>query len=456
MAKNDFSVGSVRRHIFLQAVPLMVAQFIQLLYNVVDRIYIGHLQGSDGLALTGVGIAFPVISLITAFTDLFGVGGAPLFSIARGAGKEERARDILGATAFLLFTCSLVITALCYGFKRPLLYLFGASDRTYTYANAYLSVYLIGTVFFMTGSGINYFIPAQGFPRTGMLTTMLGAVVNIILDPILIFGLHMGVQGAAAATVIAQTVSALWVFHFITGKRAILRLERSRFHFDAALTREITGLGLSGFIMKSTNGLVQAVCNTQLRTFGGDIYISIITIISSVRDLVFLPGMAIMQGSQPVLGFNLGARKYSRIREGIRTATGAAVLYAATAWLLVMLFPSLFIRIFTPDPEIIRIGANAARLYFSAFLFMIGQFSGQSIFVGLGKSREAIFFSLLRKVIIVVPMTLLLPNLFGLGVNGVWLAEPISNVIGGTAVFVTMLRTVYFRLPKTDDTEHTV
>ena len=349
-----------------------------------------------------------------------------------------------------------MITALCYGFKRPLLYLFGASDRTYTYANAYLSVYLIGTVFFMTGSGINYFIPAQGFPRTGMLTTMLGAVVNIILDPILIFGLHMGVQGAAAATVIAQTVSALWVFHFITGKRAILRLERSRFHFDAALTREITGLGLSGFIMKSTNGLVQAVCNTQLRTFGGDIYISIITIISSVRDLVFLPGMAIMQGSQPVLGFNLGARKYSRIREGIRTATGAAVLYAATAWLLVMLFPSLFIRIFTPDPEIIRIGANAARLYFSAFLFMIGQFSGQSIFVGLGKSREAIFFSLLRKVIIVVPMTLLLPNLFGLGVNGVWLAEPISNVIGGTAVFVTMLRTVYFRLPKTDDTEHTV
>lgn len=438
----------MRRAILMQSGPLLAAQLIQLLYNVVDRIYIGRIPGVQGAALTGVGIVFPVISLITAFTDWFAVGGAPLFSISRGAGDRERARRLMGATAWLLFSSSLVITITGFFLARPILYLFGASDNTYPYAGQYMRIYILGTVFFMLSSGLNYFINAQGFPKFGMMTTLLGAILNIVLDPILIFGLGLGVRGAAIATVISQTASALWVFYFLKSDRAEYRLERVYICADRGLIREILSLGLSGFIMKATNSLVQVVCNVQLRSFGGDLYVGIITIINSIRSIIELPLHTITHGSQPVLAFQYGAKKYRRLRQGISFQLLCGAAYSLLAWSAVLLFPRAFVGIFTNDPDILSHGVMAVRIYFLCFIFMVGQSGSQTVFVSMGKSGQAIFFSMLRKAIIVVPMTLLLPHF--MGVNGVFWAEPVSNLIGGSAAFLTMYFTVYRRLPKKD------
>lgn len=444
--EHDFSKGGMGRNILMQAIPLTIAQLIQLLYNIVDRIYIGHLPSSNGLALTGVGLTFPIISLITAFTNLFGMGGAPLFSIARGAGKTERAEKILGVSAWLLFFSSFLIMALCYLFMEPVLYLFGASDNTYPYAQEYLSFYLAGTTFSMVGTGLNFFINAQGFPRTGMYTTILGAALNIVLDPLFLFVLNWGVKGAAIATVISQAVSAIWVVCFLLGKRAIVPLKRNRIRFDLPLVKEICSLGMSGFIMSATNSLVQVVCNATLSFYGGDLYVGVMTVLNSVRDITSLPVSGITSGAQPVLGFNYGARQYRRVKKGILFTLAIGAAYSVAAWLLVILLPEFFMRMFTNEPDVIEHGAEALKLYFFGFFMMSLQFSGQSTFVSLGKSRHAIFFSLLRKVVIVVPLTLLLPMVGSLGVNGVFIAEPISNAAGGILCFSTMMATVWREL----------
>ena len=444
--EHDFSKGSVSRHIMMQAVPLMIAQILQLLYNVVDRIYIGHLPGEDGLALTGIGLVFPIISVISAFTNLFGMGGAPLCSIARGAGQNEKAKKIMGHSAVLLFGTSFFLTVLCYLLKRPMLYLLGASDATYAYADTYLVIYLTGTVFFMLGNGMNSFITSQGFPKTAMCTTMLGAVINLILDPILIFGLDMGIEGAALATVFSQFVSCLWVMRFLTGKRAIFRLEKKYVHLDWSLVREITALGMSGFIMQATNSVAQIACNAMLSIYGGDLYIGIMTILNSVREILSMPVSGITNGAQPVLGFNYGAKQYERIKKGIRFMTFAGSAYTVFAWAALVLFPKPFLALFTGNTEMIENGVRAVHLYFAGFVFMLFQFSGQSVFVALGKSKRAVFFSLFRKVVIVLPLTVLLPRFLSDGVAGIFLAEPISNVIGGLACFLTMYITVYRRL----------
>lgn len=446
--QNDFSKGGVGKNILMQAIPLTVAQFIQLLYNIVDRIYIGHLPGSDGLALTGIGLIFPIVTLVQAFTNLFGMGGAPLCSIARGAGKKEEAEKILGNTATLLFFSSFLIMGVCYLFKRPILYAFGASDATYVYADQYLTIYLAGTVFSMLGTGLNYFINSQGFPKIGMLTTLLGALLNIILDPIFIFGLNMGVRGAALATVISQGASAVWVLKFLTGKKAILTIKRPCLKLERRLVGRITGLGLSGFIMSGTNALVQIACNVSLRAYGGDLYIGIMTILNSVREVLSLPVMGITNGAQPVLGYNYGAREYRRVRKGILFTTLIGGIYSAAAWLAVVLFPDVFIRLFSDHADMLAAGREAMQLYFFGFVLMVFQFAGQSTFVALGKSKFAIFFSLFRKVIIVVPLTFLLPAIGGLGVDGVFIAEPISNAVGGIASFTTMMLTVWRKLGK--------
>lgn len=450
---NDFSKGSVEKSILIQAVPLTIAQLIQLLYNIVDRIYIGHLPGSDGLALTGIGLCFPLITIVAAFTNLFGMGGAPLCSIARGAGDQAHAEDILGVSAWLLFVSSILITIFCYALRQPILYLFGASDNTYPYADAYLSIYLLGTMFTMLGTGLNYFINSQGFPQIGMCTTLLGALLNILLDPLFIFVFHMGVRGAALATVISQAVSAVWVLRFLISDRAIIRLKRSCLHYQGALTREITTLGLSGFIMQATNCLVQVACNVSLQMHGGDLYVGIITIINSIREIVSLPATGITSASQPILGFNYGAKAYSRVRRGIVFTTLISVAYAALAWIVILLIPEQLIRIFNTNPETVQQGAVATRVYFAGFFFMVFQFCGQSFFVGLGDSRHAIFFSILRKAIIVAPLTFILPEVAGLGVMGVFLAEPISNVIGGLSSYITMLFTVWRKLSPPDKAE---
>lgn len=444
--EHDFSKGSMSRHIMMQAVPLMIAQILQLLYNVVDRIYIGHLPGEDGLALTGIGLVFPVISVISAFTNLFGMGGAPLCSIARGAGENEKAKKIMGHSAVLLFGTSILLMTVFYLLRRPVLYLLGASDATYAYADTYLVIYLTGTVFFMLGNGMNSFITSQGFPKTAMCTTLLGAVINLILDPILIFGFDMGIEGAAWATVFSQLISCVWVLRFLTGKKAIFRLEKRYFHLDWSLVREITALGMSGFIMQATNSVAQIACNAMLSIYGGDLYIGIMTILNSVREILSMPVSGITSGAQPVLGFNYGAKQYERIKKGIRFMTFVGSVYTVLAWAVLVFFPKPFLALFTGNKEMIENGVRAVHLYFAGFVFMLFQFSGQSVFVALGKSKRAVFFSLFRKVVIVLPLTVLLPRLMSDGVAGIFLAEPISNVIGGLACFLTMYITVYRRL----------
>ena len=329
--ETDFTKGGVGKNILMQAVPLTIAQLIQLLYNIVDRIYIGHLPGTDGLALTGIGLVFPLVALVTAFTNLVGMGGAPLCSIARGAGEEEKAEKILGNTATLLFCSSFGIMALCYLLKRPILFAFGASEATYVYADQYLSIYLAGTLFAMLGTGLNFFINAQGFPKIGMATTIVGAALNILLDPLFIFVFHMGVRGAALATVLSQGVSALWVLIFLTGKRAVLPLKKSRLTLDGSLCLRITGLGMSGFIMSATNCLTQIVCNVTLKIYGGDLYIGVMTILNSVREVLSLPVMGVTNGAQPVLGYNYGARAYGRVRRGIGFTTLIGGAYSLAA-----------------------------------------------------------------------------------------------------------------------------
>ena len=447
-SKNDFGQGSVAGNIMRLAIPMTLAQLINVLYNVVDRVYIGHIPHTSTEALTGIGLTLPVITIITAFANLFGMGGAPLFSMARGRGDRERARKIMANSLSMLLLSGILLMALCYIFKRPLLYLFGASDVTFPYADSYLTVYLCGTLFVMTSLGMNNFINAQGFGVTGMLTVSIGAVLNLLLDPLFIFVLHMGVQGAAAATVISQFVSAVWVFCFLTGQKAVIRITGKYMRPEAALVKEITGLGLSGFIMAVTNGYVQIMCNAALQRYGGDLYVGIMTVINSVREIVTMPVNGLSSGAQPVMSYNYGAEKYDRVRSAIRFSTLCSILFSTTAWALIFFFPHFFIHLFSSESELIREGVPAMRIYFFGIFMMALQFAGQSVFVALGRSKQAVFFSLFRKAVIVIPLTLLLPALGGLGTDGVFLAEPVSNFIGGTACFVTMMLTVWPALRK--------
>ena len=443
--KIDFSRGPVWRCILAQALPLTVAQLVQLLYNVVDRIYIGHMEGTDGLALTGVGLTFPVVTLIMAFTALFGMGGVPLFSMARGAGENDRAKRILGNSCALLLTSAVVLMAAGYVFCRPILFAFGASDASFVYAKAYLDIYLLGTVFSMTATGLNGYINAQGFPKIGMCSTVIGAVTNIVLDPVFIFVFDMGVAGAALATVISQGVSAVWVLRFLFSDRPPISLDRSRIRADRRTTGQIVKLGTANFIMQGTNFLVQVACNTTLQRFGGDLYVGVMTVTNSVREIFMLPVSGIINGAQPVISFNYGARAYDRVRSGIRFNTWVGSVYTVIAWGIIVLLPEFFFGIFNDDPAMLAAGVPMLKLYFFGFVFMAFQLAGQTTFQALGDAKHAIFFSLLRKAFIVVPLTLLLPQL-GFGVTGVFLAEPISNVIGGLACYSTMRLTVYRRL----------
>ena len=442
-ATNDFTQGSVPGNILRIALPLTLAQLVNLLYSIVDRIYLGRIPEVGRTALTGVGVCLPVISIVLAFANLCSSGGAPLCSIHRGKGEEEEARQIMGNAFTLLLLFGAALTAVGLVFHEPLLYLFGASDITFPYARDYLVIYLTGTMFVMISLGMNPFINAQGFGRTGMFTVILGAVLNLVLDPVLIFGLHMGVRGAAVATVISQGCSAAWVLLFLTGSRTVLRLTFASMRLAAERVGKILSLGLSGFFMAVTNSLVQILCNASLQFYGGDLHVSVMTVINAVREVISVPVSGLTQGCQPVLGFNYGAGEYGRVRRGIRFTATLVVLVAVTLWAVAMLFPEALIRIFNDDEELLTAGVSAFRIYFATFFGMAFMFAGQSTFVALGRAKHSIFFSLLRKVGIVAPLTLILPGVFGMGVNGVFLAEPISNVVGGAASFTTMLICVY-------------
>lgn len=441
-SKNDFSKGNVYKIIVSLAIPMIFAQLVQVMYNVVDRIYIGHLPGTSSTALTGLGLTFPVVTLILAFTNLFGMGGAPLCSIERGRKNDKKAELIMGNTFAMLVYTAFALMVTGYLVMKPMLYMFGASEKTYVYAASYLKIYLIGTPFVMLSAGMNGFINSQGFAGTGMMTTLIGAALNILLDPIFIFVLNMGVKGAAIATVISQFVSCIWVMRFLLGKKTLLLLRRENMRIVPKILKDIVGIGMAGFIMAASTGFVQITYNSTLKSFGGDVYVGIMTIFNSLRDVIILPAQGLSGAAQPVIGYNYGAKEYPRIKKAITFISISSILYMGLCQLLVMLFPKIFIHIFNSDPELVRLGVPAMRIYFSGFFILALQSAGQSVFVGMGLSKHAVFFSILRKVIIVIPLTLILPRLFGLGVNGVFTAEPVSNFIGGFACYITMLFTV--------------
>lgn len=443
--KNDFGEGSIAGNIMSMAIPMTVAQILNLLYNMVDRIYIGHIPGAGSLALTGVGLTFPVISMIAAFANLFGMGGAPLCSIARGRQDFNQAQRIMQNAFCMLIGTGIFVTIAGFLIERPLLYAFGASDATYPFASDYLKIYLLGNLFVMIGLGMNPFINSQGFGKIGMITVTLGAVINILLDPLFIFVFHMGVRGAALATVIAQFGSAVWVLCFLFSDKPILRLRLKWEAPDWPVVRQIMTLGVSGFIMNFTNSVVQVVCNRQLQFYGGDLYVGVMTVLNSVRDVSTMGIQGIANGAQPVISFNYGAGKKERVKQGIRFMTVVCIIYTCVVWMVTLTFPGPLIRMFNSESKLVAAGIPAMHIYFFGFCFMALQFSGQSTFQALGEAKYAITFSIFRKIVIVVPLTFMLPMIPGIGLFGVFLAEPISNVVGGCASFFTMLFVVWHK-----------
>lgn len=423
---------------------MLVAQILNLLYNIVDRIYIARIPKIGTAALGAVGLCFPLIVVITAFSNLFGSGGAPLFSIYRGKGEPQRAANVMNTSFTMVCVCAVVLMAVGFIFARPLLVLFGASTDALVYAYPYLMIYLIGTLPSMIATGMNPFINAQGYSTIGMTSVAVGAVANLLLDPLFIFVLGFGVQGAAIATVISQVLSAVFVFVFLTRKSElkVRFLKKKEFSECVGYAKNIVSLGTAGFIMQLTNSLVSICCNNILSDVGGDIYISVMTIVSSVRQLVETPIYAMNEGTSPILSYNYGACRPARVRKAMAVMSTMILGYTAVMWSIIILFPNALIGIFSSDADLMQDAVPALKQYFAAFICMDFQYIGQTVFKSLNKKKQAIFFSLLRKVFIVVPLTYLMPYMFHMGTAGVFLAEPVSNVIGGTLCFVVMLCTV--------------
>ena len=435
---GDFSKGKVSRIILRLGLPMMLAEFVHVLYNIVDRMYIGHMADGGTLALTGLGICFPLITLIGAFANLYSTGGATLATIARGAKEDRKAERIMGTSFTMLLLTGLALTVLLYLAAPVLLRLLGGDDETLPAAMGYFRIYVLGTIPVLISLGMNPFINAQGFPKIGMVTVILGAALNIVLDPLLIYTLNMGIRGAALATVLSQTASALWVLAFLRGKKANLRLTTLR--PEMTELKGIMKLGATGFTFRVTNSITQAIVNIMLKTWGGalsTIFVGAMSLINSIREIMGLPNSGIVAGAQNVMSYNYGAKLYRRVSSSIRFAFLSGLSVNIVMWLLVMVIPEPMIRIFTSDEQLIATAVVCARIFFGAFPFMAMQQAGQSTFVALNYPRYALFFSLLRKIVLVAPLTLLLPNL-GLGVYGVFWAELASQVIGATACFTTM------------------
>lgn len=444
MKRIDFENGTVTGNIIGAALPMLIAQILNLLYNIVDRIYIARIPEVGTAALGAVGLCFPLIVIISAFANLFGSGGAPLFSIFRGKKEEQQAIHIMNTSFSILCFSAVILMVIGLTFAHPLLTLFGASKAALTYAVPYMMIYLIGTLPSMIAVGMNPFINAQGYSVIGMSSVAIGAVANLLLDPLFIFALGFGVCGAAIATVISQCLSAVFVLIFLT-KKAELKvrfLRRNELSQSLDYAKNIISLGTAGFIMQLTNSLVTICCNNVLSVTGGDIYISVMTIVSSVRQLVETPIYAINEGTSPILSYNYGAGRPSRVRKaGI--VMGIMIFgYTAVMWSLIILAPGALIQVFSSDATLIQDSIPALKQYFAAFIFMDLQYIGQTVFKSLNKKKQAIFFSLLRKVFIVVPLTYLMPYAMHMGTAGVFLAEPMSNIIGGSLCFITMLCTV--------------
>lgn len=425
--RNDEKLGTapLGRMMLSLALPTVLAQLINVLYNVVDRIYIGHMQGDGNLALTGVGVTLPIITLIAAFSAFAGAGGAPLAAIELGKKDERKASLIMGNSAWLLVFFSIVLTIGFLIFKIPILHAFGASSKTITYANDYITIYLLGTIFVQLALGLNAFISGQGAAKAAMLSVLIGAVINIVLDPIFIFALHLGVRGAAFATVISQFVSAVWVVSFLKSKRSVLYLKLVR--PDKSLILKIAALGIAPFVMQSTESLVTITFNTGLQRYGGDLYVGSMSILMSIMQLIVIPVNGITQGVQPIISYNYGAGNRLRVKETVIRLVSVCLLGTLILAGIAIFCPSIYASMFTNDAELVALTCRIMPIFFLGIAIFGIQAACQSTFLALGQAKVSLFIATLRKIILLIPLALILPKF--LGVKGIYIAEPVSDVI---------------------------
>lgn len=419
---------SLGRLMLQMGIPTLIAQLINLLYNMVDRIYIGHIEGVGATALTGVGVSLPIILIISAFSAFVGAGGAPRAAIALGQGDRDRAEKIMGNGMTMLLFFSVALTVLFMIFKKPFLYMVGASDATFPYANDYITIYLLGTIFVEITLGMNTFITAQGQSRVAMISVVIGAALNIVLDPVFIFGLNMGVKGAALATIISQAASAVWVLRFLTREKTALRLKTCYLKPDWAIVGSVAALGVSPFIMQSTESLISIVMNRGLATYGGDLYVGSLTILQSVMQLVFLPMNGFMQGVQPIISYNYGAGNVDRVKATIKRSLILCVSFALIMSLSGIIFPGLYAHMFTSDAALIDLVKIVLPIFLMGMTIFGVQIACQSAFMALGQAKISLFMALLRKVILLVPLTIFLPMITQ-NVMSIYYAEPISDGI---------------------------
>lgn len=428
------------------AIPSVIAQIINILYSIVDRIYIGHIEGVGMEALTGVGVTFPIITLISAFSAFVGVGGAPLASIWLGKGDRKRAETILGNGVTMLIAFTVLLMAFFYAFQRPLLYMFGASDATIDYAVNYISIYLMGTIFVELALGLNTFIISQGQSRIAMMAVLIGAAANIVLDPIFIFIFHMGVKGAARATVISQLLSALWTVGFLLSKKSSLTIKKEALKPDWPVIGKIMALGVSPFIMRATESLISIVLNSGLQRYGGDIYVGSLTIMQSVMQMYAAPIGGFTQGVQPIISYNFGAGNFDRVKKLYRRMIGICFAFSAGATVLVIVFPEFFASMFTNDGELIALVGKMMPIFMCGMLVFGLQNGIQPTFLALGQAKISLFIAVFRKVLLLVPLALILPLKFG--VMGIYYAEPISDILSATVasiLFFTHIKKIVSR-----------
>ncbi|MGL5869769.1 MATE family efflux transporter [Clostridium chrysemydis] len=437
---TDLGNGKIKRLLFSLALPAIIAQLVNVLYNIVDRIFIGRMASGE-LAMAGVGVAFPIIMIVSAFSALIGMGGAPLAAIKMGKKDNDGAEKIMTNSFTSLIGVGILLTIIFLIFKEPILIAFGASNNTLGYAMDYLAIYLIGTVFVQIALGMNPFINTQGFAKIGMATVMIGAIINIILDPILIFGFDMGVKGAALATVCGQLVSAIWVLKFLFGKETILKIRKSFLVPEVKVMLSVLALGISPFIMQATESLLIIVMNNQLSRFGGDMAVGAMTIMASIMQIVILPLMGLTQGAQPIMSYNYGAEKLSRVRETFKLLLKISLSYTVVMWILLMAFPGVFVSIFNKNPELYAQTSWSIKIYFAGIGVFGAQIACQQTFLALGQAKKSLLLALLRKVILLIPLAIILPNFFNNKVFGVLVSEPVADVL---ATIITVITFVFF------------
>ncbi|NFO46418.1 MATE family efflux transporter [Clostridium sp. ZBS3] len=435
---TDLGKDPIGKLLFSLALPAIVAQLVNILYNIVDRIFIGRIANGD-IAMAGVGVAFPIILIISAFSALIGMGGAPIAAIKMGEKDNDGAEKILSNSFSTLTILGIALTIGFFIFKEPLLWAFGASEATIGFANDYLGIYLVGTIAVQIALGMNPFINTQGFAKVGMTTVMIGAVINIVLDPILIFGFDMGVKGAALATILSQTVSAAWVLYFLFSKKSILKIRNKYLVPDAKIVLSIMALGVSPFIMQATESLVLISQNNQLSLYGGDLAVGAMTIMSSIMQIILLPLMGLSQGAQPIISYNYGAKNVDRVKKTFKLLLISCLSYTVIMWLLIMVFPQGFVKLFNSDPKLIEMTSWSMRIFFAGIIIFGAQIACQQTFLALGQAKISLILALLRKVILLIPLIFIFPMFFENKLRGVLMAEPVADIVAALSTITCFI-----------------